>query len=119
MSLDITYNSLPEYLLGTPCWSPRTETPSRLARKKQAGQPGDSETGCCEILKDQAHYAVVVAPIMLTIDIGSLAFSPERLIDEKWFNENKPYLCLMRETKAFQICCLYEISIRVNKNSLL
>lgn len=109
------YNTLPGYLLGTP----RTETPSRLARQKQAGQPGDSETGCCEILKDQAHYAVVVAPVMLTIDIGSLAFSPERLIDENRFNENKPYLCLMRETKAFQICCLYEISIRVNKNSLL
>lgn len=69
--------------------------------------------------KDHTHYAVVVAPIMLTADIGSLAFSSERLIDKKWFSENKPYLGVMREAKAFQICYLSEISIGVNRDSLL
>lgn len=40
-------------------------------------------------------------------------------MDEKRFNENKTYLFVMRGTEAIQICCLSEISIAVNKDSLL
>lgn len=34
-------------------WSPRAETSSRAAEKRQPGQPGGSEAGDSEILKGQ------------------------------------------------------------------
>lgn len=93
--------------------------PLDLQKRNKLGSLEILKQDTVRLWKDQTHYAVVVAPIMLTADIGSLAFSSERVIDEKWFNENKPYLGVMREANAFQICYLSEISIGVNRDSLL